>query len=449
MKLLICRCSLILCGLLALASCEPAKEETPPVEEKVVLTPEEEALNATLDNPDIFTPQPEEPDEPEEFVLNTSNKVSILGYHKFADTQSRDDMVISTKKFREQMQILKDAKIPVISMQEFLRWRAGEINIPDPCVIITMDDGWLSVYSHAMPILKEFGYPFSVYIYKNYVNLGGQSKSLTYEQIAEIRKNGGEIGSHSVSHADLHGKKTSLSEEAYQKWLDSELGDSKAFIKENVGVDPDVFAYPYGKYNQQVVDTLHAKGYKAGLTVNGSKVGFTTPLGELGRFIIHGNNDRNFQIATSFGRPGIASGNNLLAEPEPAAYPTPPSDPATPPPPAKEKLVSVSPEEGATIADRTPLITVDLSKLGEFDSSSLSMKISGFGTVPHIYDPQRRLISYQIPQTLRSPDCQVSVSLKRPGKTKSDAIVWRFLINRQALYLLHEPDPENEASPAS
>ena len=442
------RSTLILCGLFMLGSCEPPKEEPPAAVEEIKLTPEEEALNATLDNPDIFTPQPEEPDEPEEFVLNTSNKVSILGYHKFADNQSSDDMVISTKKFREQMQTLKDAKIPVISMQEFLRWRAGEINIPDPCVIITMDDGWLSVYTHAMPILREFSYPFSVYIYKNYVNLGGQSKSLTYEQIAEIRKNGGEIGSHSVSHADLHGKQSGMTTEAYQEWLNKELGDSKSFIKENVGIDPDVFAYPYGKYNQQVVDTLHAKGYKAGLTVNGSKVGYKTPIGELGRFIIHGNNDRNFQIATSFGRPGIATGNNLLAEPEPEAYPDPATNPATPPP-AREKLVSVFPKEGSTIADRTPLITVDLSKLGDFDENSLTMKVAGFGTVAHTYDPQRKLVSYQIPQTLRSPDCQVSVSLKRPGKTKSDAIVWRFLINRQALYLPQEPAPESEDLPAS
>ena len=442
------RIILILCGLLMLGSCEPPEKEKPAVNEEVKLTPEEEALNRTLDDPDIFKPQPAEPEEPEEFVLNTSNKVSILGYHKFADTESRDDMVISTKKFREQMQMLKDAKIPVISMREFLRWRAGEINIPDPCVIITMDDGWLSVYTHAMPILREFGYPFSIYLYKNYINLGGQSQSLTYEQIAEIRKNGGEIGSHSVSHADLHGKKETLSEADYQKWLDSEFGDSKAFIKENVGVDPVVFAYPYGKYNQQVVDTLHAKGYEAGLTVNGSKVGYTTPIGELGRFIIHGNNDSNFRIATSFGRPGIASGDNLLAEPEPEAYPTPPTDPATPPP-AKEKLVSVFPEEGSTIADRTPLITVDLSKLGDFDESSLTMKVAGYGTVPHSYDPQKKLISYQIAQTLRSPDCQVSVSLKRPGKSKSDAIVWRFMINRQALYLPQDVDSDSEDSPAS
>ena len=102
-------------------SCEPPPSPTDPEEEVILLTEEEKQLNKILANPGIFEPQPEEPEEPEEFVLNTSNKVSILGYHNFADHPSEDEMVITKKKFRDQMQYLKEAEIPVISMNDFLQ----------------------------------------------------------------------------------------------------------------------------------------------------------------------------------------------------------------------------------------------------------------------------------------------------------------------------------------
>ncbi len=427
-----------LCALLAFASCEKPAATAP---ETPALTPEEIALNAILDNPEIFSELADD-SEPVEFVLNTSNEVSILGYHKFADTPSRDDMVITTKKFRDQMQALKDAEIPVISMGDFLEWRAGKINIPDQCVIITMDDGWISVFSHALPILKEFGYPFSIYLYKNYINIGG--RSLSYEQIAEIRRSGGEIGSHSVSHSDMNGKKSSLSAAAYEDWLNVELGDSKAFIKDKIGVDPTIFAYPYGKYNDQVVELLFKHGYVAGLTVNGAKVGFDTPMGKLGRFIIHGDNDINFKYATSFRGRGATVGSNLLASSESG-------DPGQSTPGTsdgeKSPLVTVFPKENSTITDRSPLISIDLSNLEDIDENSFAMRIAGLGSVTPKYDPETKTLSYQITQKLRSPDCQVSATLKRHGESSPDVIVWQFTIDRNALYLpdsapISDPSPD-------
>jgi peptidoglycan/xylan/chitin deacetylase (PgdA/CDA1 family) len=38
-----------------------------------------------------------------------------------------------------------------------------------------MDDGWEGVYTYAYPVLKEYGFPFTIYLYKKYVNIGGRS----------------------------------------------------------------------------------------------------------------------------------------------------------------------------------------------------------------------------------------------------------------------------------
>jgi hypothetical protein len=50
-------------------------------------------------------------------------------------------------------------------LKDFLAWRRGEKNIPARSAIITLDDGWNSTYETAWPILRKFGYPFTLFVY--------------------------------------------------------------------------------------------------------------------------------------------------------------------------------------------------------------------------------------------------------------------------------------------
>jgi len=86
-------------------------------------------------------------------------------------------------------------------MRDLLAWSAARRNIPDESIVITMDDGWVGVYQFAYPVLKEMGFPFTMYLYKKYVNSGG--RSLTWAQIREMMEAGAEVGSHSVSHENM------------------------------------------------------------------------------------------------------------------------------------------------------------------------------------------------------------------------------------------------------
>ena len=133
-----------------------------------------------------------------ELKIKKSAQVSILGYHDFTTGKSSNPMVINIQKFRQQMQSLKDARLNVISMENYLRWRRGETDIPDPAVMITIDDGWKSVHTLALPVLKEFGYPFTIFLYRNFVNGGG--RALTTAEIKELMASGATVASHSVSH---------------------------------------------------------------------------------------------------------------------------------------------------------------------------------------------------------------------------------------------------------
>ncbi|MEZ5302585.1 MAG: polysaccharide deacetylase family protein [Verrucomicrobiales bacterium] len=321
------------------------------------------------------------------------------------------------------MQAIKDARLSVISMDDFLAWRREEKNIPSPAILITIDDGWESTYTKAFPILKEYGFPFTLFLYKNYVNIGG--KSLDSGQIEEMRKAGATVESHSVSHP-LPSKirnRGSRTPEEFDAFLLSELADSKAFLQQNFGVPIRAFAFPGGVYSDRLIELNDEnKIYQAMFTCNPAKVNWETPSGKINRYIIHGNNDQNFGLATNF-RGGVGTGMGKVLTSEPGEDG------------AAEPLYKVSPEDGASIADRLPEITVDLSKLEGVIPASIEMQISGFGQVIPTFDPGTGIVSYQVRERLRLPEYQVVLQLRRTGEEKADAIAWRFTVDQSSFYL--------------
>jgi peptidoglycan/xylan/chitin deacetylase (PgdA/CDA1 family) len=394
-------------------------EEPAAAPEPEPLSEEEQRLNAMLENPDLFTAPEDAPEPPKEepFELNKSSVVSILGYHDFRE-KGVEAMVIHPDKFREQMAFIKESGIPVVPLDEVLEWKRGVHNIPEECFVITIDDGWAGVYEHAFPILKEFGFPFTIYLYKNYVNTGG--RSMTWDQIREMMESGlCTVGSHSVSHASMTSKR-GRSDEAYQEWLVQELAESKEFLESNLGVEVNSFAYPYGNYNTHIRDLGHELGYETLVTVNGSKVRWDTTNGDLGRFIIHGNNDSVFQLATTFRGRSVTETPTLATDAK--------AEDGKP-------LVALSPEPGSVVNDRTPLLRADLSSLGPVKADSIRMQISGLGTVRHQFDPETGMLVYQVPFRLRRERCDITLTFNREGEAKADTVLWSFRINLAASYL--------------
>ncbi|NNE92572.1 MAG: polysaccharide deacetylase family protein [Verrucomicrobiales bacterium] len=393
---------------------------------------------------DSIMPPPPDPAEARMArIIDKDCRVSILGYHDFTEApRPRNDMIINIEEFRSQMQQIKDAELPVISMRQFLDWKAGKEEIPEECVMITIDDGWKATHTLAMDVLKEFEYPFTVFLYKNYVGVGG--RSLTHQEIRDLIANGGTIGSHSISHNNM-AKKSGKSAEQYKEWLKAELEDSYNFLVENFGDTGGVtktFAYPYGIYSDQIVEMAREFGYEACFTVNGRKTKWPVEKDEegkdtknpvqkwgneameIGRYIVHGTTGANFGPALSFGGGSVnSSGRKLISETK------------TEDGEVQGPLVTTYPESGATIKNRLPRIEMDVSKLSGVNPDSISMRITGYGSVPHEYDPETGIISYQIPQRLRGDSCGVVVDLRHTGNNETEKIGWNFKINQLAEYL--------------
>lgn len=351
-------------------------------------------------------------------------RVSVLGYHDFSETQPETAMRIRTSKFRKQMETIRQLGISVISLDDFTAWKRGEKEIPDKAILITLDDGWKSVYTDAFPVLKEFGYPYTLFLYKNYVDGGG--KALTTPMIQEMVKAGATLGSHSISHPYPVTVKSFRKKgpDAYDAYLRKEMGESKRFLESKFGVKATTYSYPGGFFTEEMLPLGKEFGYTHLFTVLPGKVKRDTPDETLPRYMILGNYDKIFEFATTF-----RESQNPTAAPDGAIAGL---IQTTPHP--------VVPEPGAIINSRLPEISADLSKLENFDPATLVMKVSGFGEVPANFAVETKKFSWQVNRRLRQPTCQVTIQWKdTAGKATETPLRWSFKLDREAAYL-----PEGE-----
>ena len=358
-------------------------------------------------------------------VVDQTAQTIIFCYHLLVDKVRYPGTEITPAAFEAQMKELKDRGITVIPMQDLLAWKRGEKNIPPRCAVITFDDGYKSQYEVAWPVMKKYGYPFTMFIYTEGVRGGslGGGGAITWEQLADMRDNGVDIEAHSATHQDLReghtitlaspgGKKTrtKLTGPQYEQWVRNEVVGSKELLEQRLGIKVNCFAVPFGNYNEHVKELARNAGYEAMFTVYGQPITFTSPLDSIGRYAIEANKPKVFadavkMIGTSTG------GAAAVAE-------------------VGAKDLGTQPADGETVRNAQPLIKANLSGIGQIEPGSVQMRVSGLGVVPASYDPKTGTVSYQVTQKLREKSCSVFVSAKSAGK-KVEAH-WTFGIEEGA-----------------
>ena len=344
-------------------------------------------------------------------VVDQTAQTIIFCYHLLVDKVRYPGTEITPAAFEAQMKELKDRGITVIPMQDLLAWKRGEKNIPPRCAVISFDDGWKSQYEVAWPIMKKFGYPFTMFIYTEGVRGGslGGGGAITWEQLAEMLDNGVDIEAHTATHQDLReghtitlaspgGKKTrtKLTGAQYEQWVQNEVVGSKQLLEQRLGIKVNCFAVPFGNYNDHVKELARNAGYEAMFTVYGQPITFTSPLDSLGRYAIEANKPKVFadavkMIGTSTG------GAAAVAE-------------------VGAKDLATQPADGETVRSALPLIKANLSGIGQIEPGSVQMRVSGLGSVPASYDQKTGTVSYQVTQKLREKSVSVLVSAKSQGK---------------------------------
>jgi len=196
-----------------------------------------------------------------------SISVPILMYHYIrpAPSTRRDllgfNLTVTPANFIAHMDWLASHGHHPVDFNDLRDYFARRAPLPSKPVVITFDDGYRDLYTTAYPILRTYGFKAVAYIVTSFV---GQPRYVTAAQVVEMDRNGIEIASHTVDHADL--ARTSV------YWATYELRASRAWLQQLVGHPVVDFAYPSGKFNASVVAALPATGYDTAVTEIGGAV---------------------------------------------------------------------------------------------------------------------------------------------------------------------------------
>ena len=134
--------------------------------------------------------------------------------------------------------------------------------IPKKSFVVTFDDGFEDNFLNAFPILKKYNFKATIYLVPNQKTNHWEEKNTTVlsnllneKQILEMQKLGLiEFGSHTLSHVNL----STINDEQ----LLNELKKSKEEVEKITNQECEAFAYPYGKFDDNIVNSVKRVGYK-------------------------------------------------------------------------------------------------------------------------------------------------------------------------------------------
>ena len=213
--------------------------------------------------------------------------VPVLSYYRLSKNKP-SKTAITRDDFKAQMKYLKDNGYHVITLDQLLGFLDYREQIPEKSVVITFDDGWISIYDIAVPILKEYGFPATIFIYTDFV---GGGKAMSWKHIKELSEAGFDIQCQTKTHRNLTALKKKESFREYFNSLEMEISYPKKLIKKKLNKDCNCLAYPYGKTNNLVIAMLKKHGFRAAFTVDDQPNPFFIDKYKINRSVIYGKYD--------------------------------------------------------------------------------------------------------------------------------------------------------------
>jgi peptidoglycan/xylan/chitin deacetylase (PgdA/CDA1 family) len=197
-----------------------------------------------------------------------------LMYHRFEENKypSTNIKIID---FKKHLEIIEENKIKFINPKNF----EDELknNKLQKKILLTIDDGFLSFYENAWPILKNKKIPFILFISTREV---GNFNYMSWEQIKEISKeNFVEIGNHSHTHEYLADENNEIILEDIEK--------SMSILKRNLGKNSNFFSYPFGEYSNNFKNIIKQFGFKFAFGQHSGVIDETKDFYELPRYPIN------------------------------------------------------------------------------------------------------------------------------------------------------------------
>ena len=203
----------------------------------------------------------------------------ILAYHRVGEFKGDHVPTVSTRTFERHLAFLARGRYRVVGLEEVITSLSRGQQPARRSVAITFDDGFGNNFQNALPLLKKYGYPATVFVVTDRIGTTDAKRGLEYMSADEIKEMEASeliaIEPHTMSHPKL----AALAAAAAR----NEIEGSRTHIESLLGKRAALFAYPYGNFSHETARIVSECGYDAAVTVEEGTVGPDAPLYRLPR----------------------------------------------------------------------------------------------------------------------------------------------------------------------
>ncbi len=198
-------------------------------------------------------------------TISWTLRVPMLMYHYISvppedADKYRLDLSVAPEAFQAQMAYLAENGYTTIDLYDLSLAITGKKPLPPKPVIITMDDGYLDNYENAFPVLQAYGQKAMFFIVTDFVDQGA-APYMTWAMLEEMAAAGMRLEPHSKSHPDLR--------ERDHDFLVWQILGSQETLAAHIGYQPRFFAYPGGRYDDEVLEIMLQLDFWGAVTTAG------------------------------------------------------------------------------------------------------------------------------------------------------------------------------------
>jgi len=209
-----------------------------------------------------------------------ADHATVFIYHRFGDSRYPSTNT-SLADFRAHLDTLRAGGYAVLPLSEIVDHLRDGSSLPERCVAITVDDAFRSFQRGAVPLLREYGYPATLFV--NTSEMDGPDY-MTWAELQRLANDGIEVGSHSATHGYLLDRRPGESASAWRDRVKAEIRLSREELTSRLGRAPRFFAYPYGEFSRELIEVVHELGFIAAVGQQSGVVGRGQDLFALPRF---------------------------------------------------------------------------------------------------------------------------------------------------------------------
>ena len=182
--------------------------------------------------------------------------VPILIYHSIrpyvpSDTKGARRWIATPETLESELAWLRKNGYASVTFDALTARINGGAPLPPRPVIISFDDDWQSQYENAVPLLRKYGFTATFFVW---VRAVGRAHHMTWDEIRELDAQGMEIGCHTLTHLILTKLKS-------DEQLRHEIVAAKDMIEARIGHPVTSLAYPFGQYDERVVEAAREAGF--------------------------------------------------------------------------------------------------------------------------------------------------------------------------------------------